>query len=180
VKKLEDTGLLITKMRNEIIYDRNHINDLERQVRTNTDLITLNRSIASERDSLKNALVESYAKIDMLNASITSLNTQIIEMGHDTLFQENQLLKVQLGEANYKIENLKREIEKEIALQEKQAHAHNEEISSFQNALSDMKRFIPASTACTLCVSGFETLDYIKSVSKQIEKLQAHITPATS
>lgn len=176
-EKLQRDASRIVTLRNEILYQRRHIAELEAQ--PNQDLITQTNLWSSERGNLKSALIVRDEKIDMLSANITMLHGQLAELSHDALFEQNQWLKSELAQEKQRNEDYKRDIEKEIALREKQAQTHNEEIARFKNALNDMQRFIPQSSACQLCVSGFEVLDYIRSISKQIEKLQAHMPVAT-
>jgi len=150
--------------------------NLEDARKREEELLNVRSILESRVSEVQNALLERDEIIDNLNKNIDVLNRQIEELSHDRLFEENQLLKVQLAQANKIKDDYKLEIQKEVALREKEHQQKVNVIEQVTKMIKEFKLFMPSTLKdCELCVASFQIKDYLNSIQKKIEQLEGYL-----
>lgn len=141
----------------------------KRQLKPMESLIMEKEKLESKVSEMGNALLERDDTIATLNMNVDYLNGIIEERSEDKVFEENQLLKVKLGQAKQQIGDYVEEIKKLDALIEKERLQKNELIMKVSQKLIDLKRYAPAS------LERYELTTYLRNVRKTIENFEGYL-----
>jgi len=159
-KPLEDQNQLLSK-------------ELEKK---NGELKAKDKEYERELANIKKELQIKDEEIASLEIDIEHWKTKLEDLSQDKVLEENQYLKVQLGEKDRDIE-LKNERIVEVENLIKIVSSQKEDIiNTVLKMLRDCKQFIPSmNEQCKLCVEGLSLEQYGKNVVKSITNLEGYM-----
>ena len=140
------------------------------------ELKAKDKELKKELADMKNLLQIKGQEVISLQTDIEYWKTKLQEVSRDTVLEENQYLKVQLGQKGTEIEAKNEriiEVEKLIKI----ASSQKEDIiNTVFKTLRDFKQFIPSmSDACKQCTDSSSFEQYGKNVLKSISNLEGYL-----
>jgi chromosome segregation ATPase len=142
----------------------------------NGELKAKDKEHQRELANIKNELQIKGQEIASLEIDIEHWKTKLQEMSKDTVLEENQYLKVELGKKDMEIE-AKNERIVEVENLIKMASSQKEDIiNTVLKMLRDCKQFIPSMPdGCKQCVDASSLEQYGKNVLKSISNLEGYL-----
>jgi hypothetical protein len=138
------------------------------------DFITEKDTLNSRCAELKNALLERDDRIAILEPKITQLEEKIKSLSENELLNENDGLHKKIEQLGNSNTDYRLEIDKLIALHEKDAKISTDLLSQMTNMLRDFKENVPVTTEPNALAT------YINNVMKRIEQFEGHIKTVES
>ena len=148
----------------------------EEMEKKNGELKAKNKEHEREFASIKKELQTKDQQIASLETDIEHWKTKLQEMSKDKVLEENQYLKVQLGQKDMDIE-AKNERIVEVENLIKMASSQKEDIiNTVFKMLRDCKEYIPSmSEGCKICLESLGLEQYVKNVLKSITNLEGYL-----
>jgi len=143
--------------------------EIEQLKRPQQNLLLERDSLKARGSALENTLLIRDRRIVSLETDNGQLKREIEELSHDRLFEEVQLLKVQLAQKDNKNEDYKLEIEKLQALYETEQRKRSEQGNETIKMLRDLKQYLPTS------LEAYDISTYKKNLQKRIEMFEGYL-----
>lgn len=123
-----------------------------------------------------NELETKQGEIASLKTDNEYLKRAIEEQSHDKLLEENQYLKVQLGQKDAEIESKEKRIGEVEQLIDTGIKQKGEIVSRVLKMVRDFKAYMPSKNErCNQCVNNFSIEDYRRSAFKSVTNLEDYI-----
>lgn len=147
--------------------------EIEQLRRPNEALLAEKSNLQTELQNMKNALVARIEEITLLETDNAQLRQVNEELKHDTLFEKNALLIVQLGKKEQDIIDLTSEVEKQEALINSQKQTISEMASRTSKMLREFKQYQPST------LEPYEINAYLKNLQTKIADFEGYLNTVT-
>lgn len=196
-KQLADKDVAISKHDETIEGQNQTIEEQKAEIKTLTEgrteecskcpkIVPLNETIklteatlVKERKDNKTTndeLESKQGEIASLETDNEYLKSAMKEQSHDKLLEENQYLKVQLGQKDAEIESKEKRIGEVEKLIETEIKQKGEIVSRISKMVRDFKAYMPSKNErCDQCVNNFSIEEYRRNAFKSVTNLEDYI-----